>query len=645
MICTAASLRLELENAIRTVNHIKSETHESASATRFDPILFSRMSWITVIWSLAAGACLTLGSIHFLVWCWDRTLRANLWFSLTAFSVAFVAAIEWTLMRSATIPEFLSVHQLGHLATFFTILGLVLFVQLYFGTGRRWLGYLLIALRALVLILAFVPGPTFNFRELSGLIPLNFLGEIIVVPKGVPTPWARLGELSLLILVGFVIDASVTLWKKGEAGERRRALVVGGGVVLFFSACIVNVLLIHTGVLPMPYFITFHFLFLVAAMGFELSRDLVRAGRMAEELRENAESMTLAAESARLALWRWDVIKDDIWVSPNGRALYEVPAAGPITLGNFLDSLHPDDREATRNGVKKAELGDGLFQAEYRVVLRNGGTRWIAARGRFEKNSAGQTVRMRGVSIDVTDRRRVEAEAEELRAELTHLARITTLSELSGSITHEITQPLAIILSNTQAARRFLSQESPDLAEVDEILSDVASEAKRAGEVIRGLRSLMKRCPAVEEPVELNEAINEVLRLIESDLVGRGVVVRKHFAADLPVIHGDRVQLQQVVLNLLLNGAEAMAENAEGDRHLIISTAVNEGAVRLSISDAGYGLPVEMERIFEPFFSTRANGLGLGLAICRSIVDAHRGHIRGVPNEERGATFYVDLPT
>ena len=282
--------------------------------------------------------------------------------------------------------------------------------------------------------------------------------------------------------------------------------------------------------------------------------------------------------------------------------------------------------------------GDGSFRAEYRVVPPGGSVRWIGARGKVEFNGSRAPVRMRGVSLDITERKAAELEAGQHRAELTHLTRVTTLSELSGSLAHELNQPLAIILSNAQAAQRLLVQAPPDVEEVRDILTDIVAEDRRAGEVIKRLRALLKRGETVLLPLSLNDVITEVLELANAELIERGVTVARDLAADLPKSGGGRVQLQQVVLNLVLNGADAMVANASGTRRLHVATARYDNAVRASLRDEGCGLPGDIERLFEPFFTTKPQGLGLGLAICRSIIGAHQGRLWAEPHPERGAT-------
>jgi two-component system sensor kinase FixL len=244
--------------------------------------------------------------------------------------------------------------------------------------------------------------------------------------------------------------------------------------------------------------------------------------------------------------------------------------------------------------------------------------------------------------VDVSERRQVE----EQRRELTHLSRVAILGELSGALAHELNQPLTAILSNAQAAQRLLAREPLDLTEVREILADIVAEDKRAGEVIRRLRALLKKGETQLQALDLNTVTSEVLDLAHADFVTRGVIVSSNLTADLPAVRGDRVQLQQVVLNLIVNACDAMIVSAPSERKLRIAATPNgNGMVQLSIADSGCGIPAEKpERLFQPFFTTKEQGMGLGLAICRSIVAAHGGQLWAVNNPDRGATFCLTLP-
>jgi two-component system sensor kinase FixL len=371
---------------------------------------------------------------------------------------------------------------------------------------------------------------------------------------------------------------------------------------------------------------------------------VLRATQLARDLRESERRMELAAGAARLGLWTWDIVRDEIWATDKARELYGFTHADRLDFQHFLQSLHPDDREPVGQAVAKATKDGGDFESEYRVVLPRTGERWLAARGRVEFDDKNQPLRMRGISIDITERRRTEQEVAQHRAELAHLTRVHTLGELSGSLAHELNQPLGIILTNAQAARHLLEREPPNVAEVREILGDIVAADRRAGEVIQRLRALLKRGEVSLQPVSLNETIEEVLHLANSDLIGRGVVVVRDLAAGLPHVNGDRVQLQQLLLNLVVNAADAMVLNAPGAKRLHLKTEFHSDSVRVSVRDEGGGLPADPERLFEPFFSTKPHGLGMGLAICRSIAKAHRGSLWAQPHPGGGAVFNLELP-
>ena len=247
---------------------------------------------------------------------------------------------------------------------------------------------------------------------------------------------------------------------------------------------------------------------------------------------------------------------------------------------------------------------------------------------------------------DVTDQRRLEREAEEQRRQMTHLTRVASLGQLSGALAHELNQPLTAILSNAQAAQRYLAHESIDLNELREILGDIVSDDKRAAEVIKRLRALLQRGETQFQPLDINEVINEALTFAHGDVVLRNVTVRTSLAPELPAVRGDRVQLQQVLLNLIVNACDAMNSNESVERELTVATALDSaGDVHVAIGDRGHGIAeARLDQVFEPFYTTKADGLGFGLSISRSIIAAHTGRLWAENNPDRGATFNFSIP-
>ena len=265
----------------------------------------------------------------------------------------------------------------------------------------------------------------------------------------------------------------------------------------------------------------------------------------------------------------------------------------------------------------------------------------------MEFGGDGQPVRMRGCSLDITRRKQAELEAAHQRKDLAHLSRVTTAGELSGSIAHELTQPLSAILSNAQAAQRVLASGDADIAELRQILNEIVSEDKRASEVIRRLRLWLKKGEVQQHSLRINKVVRDVMNLIRSDLINQKVTVECKLARNLPMVTGDPVQLQQVLLNLVLNACDAMTGCNTSERRLLIRTGIENdgGSVIVSVTDQGTGITEEkMENIFEPFFTTKPKGMGLGLSVCRSIITAHRGKLCATNNTDRGATFYFSVP-
>jgi signal transduction histidine kinase len=608
------------------------------------------MSVVVVIWVAAASACLTLALMHVAIWLRMPRQVDNLLFSVTATSAATIGAFELALMHADSVQRYATLVRWIHVPVFVLVVSQVWFLRAHLHAGRLWLAWTVCGLRTLALLLNFLSGVNLNFLEIHSLKHVWFLGDrICVVGQFEPNVLSRVGELTSILMLVYVADATISAYRRGE---HRRALVVGGATILARVLSPFSAALIHAGLLSIPYSISLAYTLVVAAIAFELSSEVLRASKLGYELktregelRESEARMELAAEAAEIGLWVWEVARDKIWTTGKGRQMLGLTEGHP-GLDGFLAPIHPDDRALVRRVIEQSLENQASIDVEYRIPLNGDEVRWIAAHGRVERDDSGRAMRMRGASIDVSRRRVAEVESARQRSELTHLSRVTTLGHLSSSLAHELNQPLTSILSNAQAAERFLAQGPVDLAEVREILGDIIEQDKRAGEIIRRLRTLLKKGETERTVIDINELTSDALRMVHSDLINHNVQVKTELADALPKVKGDRVQLQQVVLNLVINACDAMTETPTNRRELLVRTRKLDGrGVQVCVIDRGQGIaPQHLDRIFQPFFTTKSQGMGLGLAVCHTIIAAHNGHLGASNNPDCGATVDFVVP-
>jgi C4-dicarboxylate-specific signal transduction histidine kinase len=285
----------------------------------------------------------------------------------------------------------------------------------------------------------------------------------------------------------------------------------------------------------------------------------------------------------------------------------------------------------------------------YHAVAASGSPIYMRISGKPFFDASGNFLGYRGVSADITATIRADQAERALRkaqAELAHVTRVTTLGELTASIAHEINQPLAAVVANAEACLGWLNRETPNLDAARRSVEWIIDDSDRASEVIKRVRALAKKTSIEKSPLDLNDVVREAMALVQRELTSHGVSLRMELASDLPPIFGDRIQLQQVMINLVMNGIEAMQQAADRRRELKIRSGQDgTGQVFLSVTDCGVGItPEEAERMFAPFFTTKQGGMGMGLSICRSIVEAHEGRLSASRNEGAGATFRFTLP-
>ncbi|HEU5137455.1 MAG TPA: ATP-binding protein [Steroidobacteraceae bacterium] len=461
------------------------------------------MTAVTLTWTIVATVSLTLAAFCVFAWILERRKIAYLMFCVIALATAACAPFELGMMHASTPAEYGRWLRGYHLPIFFVVFSQLLFVYYYLGTGRLWLFVLNIVWRLAILIVNFIVEPNFNFVEISALRQLTFMGEQVSVVAAATTRSLQwMGSVSLLMMTGFVLDAAIRCWRRGDSESRRKSLVIG--------------------------------------LGF----------------------------------------------------------AGPMLLNVGFNQL----------------LVYGLVQAPIFNILWFLGTLGSAAYK---------------LARDYVINSRASLQVAHLRGELAQLGRVDMLGQIASGLAHELAQPLAATLSNTEAAQRFLQKENPDLGEIRSIVDDINKDAGRAADIIDRMRMLIRRQTVDKQSVAIEEVFRDIASLLHSEAIRRQVELS--FKADprVPHVLGDRVQISQVLLNLLINAMEALEACAAGTKQVHVEASAHPGGgIVIAVTDSGPGIPDDkVEQIFKPLFTTKQKSLGLGLALSRTIIEAHGGRL------------------
>jgi PAS domain S-box-containing protein len=370
--------------------------------------------------------------------------------------------------------------------------------------------------------------------------------------------------------------------------------------------------------------------------------------KMAEAaLRRSEAYLAQAQEISRTGSFGWVVSSGDIYWSPETFRIFQFDPTGKVTLGMILERTHPEDRTAVQQFLERVSQQSAAFDFDHRLLMPDGSVKYIHIVGRPSENESG-IPEFVGAVTDVSERKRAEQERErfrQLEADLAHTNRVSMMGELAAGLAHEIKQPITAVITDAYTSLRWLARDKPDLQEAREAIMRTANDAKRAAEIIQRLRSFYRKgSPPEPELVDLNEVAREMVALLRDEASRYSISMRTNLSGDLLKITADRVQLQQVLMNLMLNGLEAM--KGTGGVLTVKSQLDQDGRVQISVSDTGVGLPTEnADQIFNAFFTTKPQGSGMGLAISRSIVESHGGRLWATPNDGRGASFHFSLAT
>ncbi|MGH9396779.1 MAG: PAS domain S-box protein [Terriglobia bacterium] len=377
-------------------------------------------------------------------------------------------------------------------------------------------------------------------------------------------------------------------------------------------------------------------------------RDVSEKKRAEEALRRSESYLAQAQRLAHIGSWVWEVAgRNALYVSEEWCRIYGFdPKAGMPSWEERLQRVHPQDRARFQAHIERAIAEKSDYDLEFRIAPPHTPIRFIHSVGQPVMSPSGELLHFVGVSMDVTDGRRAEEERERLRQELAnlaHLNRVSTLGELAASLAHEIKQPIGAAVTNAQACVRFLERDQPDVPEAREAALEMVRDGRRAADIIERVRSLYRKGPSLQEMVDANQVIREMVVLLHNEANRHSVTMRTDLAENLPKVMADRVQLQQVLMNLMLNSIEAMRDTT-GELS-IESQLAEDGQLLISVTDTGMGLPAgNADQIFNTFFTTKSQGTGMGLAITRSIVESHGGRVWVTGNSGRGTTFQFTLP-
>ena len=373
--------------------------------------------------------------------------------------------------------------------------------------------------------------------------------------------------------------------------------------------------------------------------------DVTRRKIIEEEFRRSAAFLAQAQQLSRTGSFSWRVATNEITWSEELYRIYEFDQGITITLERIRTRVHPEDLTLYEKMVEQARNGADNFEWQYRLLMPDRSIKYLHAVALATLDQGGQLEYIAAVQ-DVTARRQSQEALDKARSELAHIARVLSLGALTASIAHEVNQPLSGIITNASTCVRMLDADPPNVDGARETAKRTIRDGRRASDVITRLRALFTHKDVTTESIDLNEATREVIALSRSELERNRVITRTELAAELPLVTGDRVQLQQVILNLLRNGSDAMSNVDDRRRELWFRTEVEEGdRVRLSVQDAGIGFePQSLDRLFQTFYTTKDDGMGIGLSVSRSIIENHRGRLWATPNDGPGATFSFSIP-
>ncbi|WP_146348342.1 two-component system sensor histidine kinase NtrB [Phaeobacter marinintestinus] len=601
------------------------------------------MSVLGIIYPIAAGFAILLGAIHFLVWLrLDR--RAEFFFAaLMALSAATAALSEFRLLGVQTASQFQDALETLNLAIGFMLISMVWFVRLRLSAGRVWLAWAVTVIWALCMVVSLFGAGNITFQSIQGISTgLTPWGESFANPTGTLHPLKFVADMASLIIVVFVTDATIVAFRRGQ---RRDATVVGGSILFFIIVAGVHTPLVDAGIVQTPFLISLFFVAICVALSISLVDDVAKAASLNHSLIIEKRRWNALADGIEMAVIRTDA---------KGRIAYANPfvermigrSAEELTGSDPLDLIQDTDKQTVRRTIDQASEWKTRSEKHRKIRTASGALRdfvWfsVSLRGLDGKQDG-----LISIGEDITDRRKVQGELDQTRKEIEKLTRAVMLGELASTFAHELSQPIAAVLSNAQTLEIMRDRAGKPADETDEILSDILHDTRRARDLMDRVRSFMFETSPDYSEFSMPDAINEVIAMISNEADKSDVQIQAPPQDPEIIVHATKLELQQVLMNLVLNAIQSIRDAGHGPGEVKIEIEKEAGTmIVLTVDDSGSGIRQDLgHEIFAPFVTSKPTGTGIGLAVSRRIVERHNGVMKVGASPLGGARFEVRLP-
>jgi len=583
-----------------------------------------------------------MGLLHVLLCFKDRRNPSYYFSTLMAMSAGSSAIFELALLQAQSTEAYAQLLKLEVTSIYVLLIPMVWLVSIQLGSYQRWLAYVITAIWSVALVFNFLSPGSLVYEQVSEINrSMTFWGEHYGVGSGPANPWNMLANLGVVLIIVYVILVARKAWQQGS---QRRAITLGGSIVVFMLLAGTHSMLVDNGIVSTPYMVSFAYLAIVLAMSYELVDQAIQVPVLNREIAINQKRWQDLLENVQLAVIAVD--NDGIITYANPYLQKLTGYSEPELIQKYAAMLLPAAEQASlRDRLQQALLEGPRPHSQWRIVCASGVERYLVWSSVRQFDSEGRVAGLVSVGTDITDQLQAQHDLQQSQQEMERMVRANLLGELASTMAHELNQPLAAILSNAQAARRMLAKNKLEETMLAEILDDIVRDDKRAGEVIHGVRAMLRHGEVSREQLAVSDIVDEVVRIVKTEADTQGIRLTLTMAPELPPVQVNKIEIQQVLMNLIVNAMRIQQAKPRQERFVHVQVTSENDQINFTVRDRGPGIKTEaMDKIFEPFFTTRREGLGMGLALSRRIVQAHGGRIWAENHPEGGAVFSFTIP-